>query len=261
MKRTVCVLSLLVLASTVAQADTISLIANRDNYLMGAGSAAITDMNYGAANVIVAGQGDVYFASCTGILGFDVSAIPVGDVSAITLRLHSNSWVDGSGPGRTINVNVNAMLPSNKGWVEGTGPTDAGAKLAGSCFDWKDSSEAGNVNWASGGQFGSSDYSATLLSTRTVGASDVGTYVDFTLAGTPAELTSLINGWRTDNAGLVVSATQTTGVILMRFDSRDCGTAAYCPELLVTVLPEPSACMLAASGLIGLLAYAWRRRG
>ncbi len=238
MKRVVCVLLLVVLTSAVARADMVSLSVDRDNYLMGPGSSNITGYNYGDSKDLVPGQGDVHFASCTGILSFDVSTLPAGTVNAITLRLHSNSWVDTLGVG-ILDVNVNAMLASNKDWVEGTGATDVGATQAGSCFDWKDSSgtveEPLNVAWASGGPFSSSDYSATVLSTVTVSESDVDTYVDFNFAGTPTELTILIDGWRTDNAGLVVSATPTSGIILMRFDTSDNETAEYSPELIIDI--------------------------
>ena len=104
---------------------------------------------------------------------------------------------------------------------------------------------------------GSKPYSPPCWPTRAVGAADVGTNVDFTFAGTPAELTSLINAWRTNNADLAVSATSTTGLIVMRFDSRE---TAFAPQLLVDLVPEPGAIVLLASGLIGLLAYAWRKR-
>jgi hypothetical protein len=264
MKRAVCVLSLLVLTSAVAQASSISLIANRDNFLMGAGGANLTEMNYGASVDLSIGRANGIFDTLTGLLSFDVSSVPVGTtVETLKLRLHSSSWVDSAAVG-ALTINVNAMLASNKDWVEGTGITDVGAKLVGSCFDWKNASgtveEPSYVNWASMGQFGSSDYDATVLSTRSVSAADVGKYVDFTIAGTPTQLTSLIDGWRTDNAGLVLSSPSTAGVILMRFGTRELGTAAYAPQLVINEVPEPSSCVLVAVGVIGLLAYAWRKR-
>jgi hypothetical protein len=258
MKRVVHVLSLFVLMAAVAQADTISLSADRDNYLMGPGEAALTGMNYGASKDLSVGLGAQYFATITGLLSFDVSALPAGTIDAITLRLHSNSWVDSVAAG-ALPINVRALLPANKGWVEGTGATDVGT-TEGSCYDWQAAHPLGNVAWASGGSFSSADYSATLLSTVTVSASNVGTYVDFTFAGTPTELTGLIDGWRTDNAGLVVSATPTTGIILMRFDTSENGTPAFAPHLLVSIVPEPSSFVLLAGALFGVLAYAWRKR-
>jgi hypothetical protein len=255
---------LLVLTSAVAQADTISLSADRDTYLMGAGGAGLTGYNYGDSVDLSIGRANGIFDTLTALLSFDVRSVPVGTtVETLKLRLHSSSWVDSAAVG-ALTINVNAMLASNKDWVAGTGATDVGALRAGSCFDWKDSSgtelEPVGVKWASGGQFGSSDYDATVLSTRSVGAANVGGFVDFTIAGTPTQLTSLINGWRTDNAGLVLSSPSTAGVILMRFGASEIGTAAYAPQLVINEVPEPASCVLVAAGVIGLLAYAWRNR-
>ena len=37
-------------------------------------------------------------------------------------------------------------------------------------------------------------------------------------------------------------------------------TFKYMPSVILTPVPEPSTLLLTATGLLGLLAYAWRRR-
>ena len=263
-----CVLSLLVLTSAVAQADTVSLSADRDNSLYAAGDGSggdWTGTNFGASVILKVGQVPPYYETSSPILSFDVNALSAGTVDSITLRLHVDSYyTDGTGPA-TLNPSVHAILASNKGWVEGTGgDSGIGDTQNGSCHKWLDSTPTGNVDWASGGPFGSSDYSATVLATRSLAASDNGTYVDFNFSGTGAALTSLVDGWRTDNGGLLVWTGSTgAGITVATFDSKEGLTAAYAPELIltgsITMVPEPSSFMLLACGLIGLLAYAWRK--
>ena len=266
MKRLVCVPLLLVLTCTVARAGIIHLGANRDTELLGPnGTSALADYaagNFGQIYQTGIGQASPYYAEMATILSFDVSSLPAGTVDAITLRLYVSGAIETP---RVYNTSVYSILASNKDWVEYrplSGSHDPnGDLLSGSCKNWKDSSGAGNVNWASGGPFGSSDYSATALSTLALTTSNVGTYADFTFAGDSAALTSLINGWRTDNAGLLVHAPVVgTAIEELFFGSRENATAAYRPELIVNMVPEPSSVALLITGLFGLMAYAWRNR-
>ena len=257
-----CVLSLLVLTSAVAQAGTISLGADRDLGVMGPGLSGTSPLNFGLAPTMWFGQAATYWDRGSSLLSFDVSGLAAGPIHAITLRMHVNLYDNNLGGPDPIDASVHAILASNKDWVEGS--SSAGATQSGACLNWKDSSPAGDVAWASGGDFGSSDYSATVLANRSLGAADVDTYVDFTFSGTTTELTSLIDGWWTDNAGLVIRPLFTgVGTTAVVWDSSECAVAAYAPQLLVSgtnIVPEPSAIVLLISGLVGLLAYAWRKR-
>jgi hypothetical protein len=266
MKHVVCVLSLLVFASAAAKADTVHLSANRDTMLLGTSTVEggyYDKRNYGEGVTNGVGQAGAYYADITSLVGFDVSGIPTGTVDAITLRLYVSGKF-GDDASRVYNTSVYAISASNKDWVEYRAvqtPDANGNLLSGACNMWKDSSGAGNVNWASNGRFGSSDYSATALSTVALTPSAAGSYVDFAFTGTSTQLTSLIDGWRTDNAGLAVYAPVSgTAIEGLQFATRENATAAYRPELIVNTVPEPSSLVLLSGALIGLLAYAWRKR-
>jgi hypothetical protein len=76
---------------------------------------------------------------------------------------------------------------------------------------------------------------------------------------TDVDITSWVQGWlsgSTPNYGLRLSGTENVSGTAKYFDSFYGVTA---PQLIITV-PEPSAILLLSLGLIGILAYTWRRR-
>lgn len=261
MNRLVCVLSLLVLTGAVAQASVIQLTPNRDTQLLGAGTIGVELVNYGGADSVAVGQAPPYYPSAHALLGFAFSTLPEASaVESITLRLYCSS---STGSPANHTANVYSLSAANSGWVEGTSPA-AGYYDYGACAAFKDSQSTIDIPWASGANFGTNDYNPTVLASHTMTASDVGSWVNFNFTGTSAELTSLVNSWRTDNAdaGLVIHAPPSgTDLSVYYLSSRNASNPALVPQLIITEnVPEPSSFVLVCGAVIGLLAYAWRKR-
>lgn len=96
------------------------------------------------------------------------------------------------------------------------------------------------------------DESSTVYNPSTAYALGAGDKVAFTW--TPASVTLAINDVVVDGASTVIP----TGPIGLSMGTWLTGGGTHMD--LVTVIPEPSAMVLLATGLIGLLCYAWRKR-
>lgn len=250
---------ILAFAAPAPAATVTTLDATRDTDMFitteAQGASSYQIANSGGADRMRVGSALPYWYNRKAIVGFEITSLTVENVQSVTLRLYNNHHSGSS----TLNPEVYAISTANKAWVEGTGD-ESGPVVGAANYDYL---AHNTVGWAgsAGLNTAGTDYDSTLLSSAAVSPTTVGTYVDFNFAGTNAQLTSLIDGWRTDNGGLVLSApgsTENAG-----FATKEHATAAFRPQLIVTqgpVVPEPSSFVLLVAGLVGLLAYAWRKR-
>ena len=250
---------ILAFAAPALAATITTLDSTRDTsiYISTVSQAAdYQNENQGGKDTVGVGNGLHYWYNGKALIGFDVTSLPVENVLSVTLRLYQTDYsTDGSGAN---NPEVYAVSTANKAWVEGSGNASYEVGAA----TWNNRVHD-TVPWAGSAGLNTvgTDYASTMLSTAATSTATIGTYVDFDFAGTNAQLTSLIDGWRTDNGGLLLSApgsTENAG-----FATKEHATAAFRPQLIVTqgpVVPEPSSFVLLVAGLVGLLAYAWRKR-
>lgn len=252
---------ILAFAAPALAATITTLDSTRDTsiYISTVSQAAdYQNENQGGKDTVGVGNGLHYWYNGKALIGFDVTSLPVENVLSVTLRLYQTDYsTDGSGAN---NPEVYAVSTANKAWVEGSGNASYEVGAA----TWNNRVHD-TVPWAGSAGLNTvgTDYASTMLSTAATSTATIGTYVDFDFAGTNAQLTSLIDGWRTDNGGLLLSAPLVGNIEVAVFGSKENATAAYRPQLIVTqgpVIPEPSSFVLLAAGLIGLLAYAWRKR-
>ena len=131
-----------------------------------------------------------------------------------------------------------------------------------SCWSYR----TGTTPWAGGSVHSASDFSSTLLDSQSLINASVGwKSFDVTNAfasngsdlGSQVGLTLLarIDSADPDHVGA-------TGADQVLFGSCQYGTQSYRPEMVftLTTVPEPSTCALAITAVVGLLAYAWRKR-
>jgi hypothetical protein len=220
-------------------------------------------------------------------------------VNSIALRLTSvgiwaydnqgnlimDSQLDNLNP---VHPEIHAIQAANRDWQEGTG-TGYDFVPNQTCYAAKQTgTTAGSVVKPWAGSAGlttpGTDYDSTVLSTKTLYKAQVqsiGQTVEFNFSGTSAQLTGLIDSWlednlqSRDNPGLLIfDPTTSQGPAGRRvgFFSRQCTNppwpgvqsfpASCRPQLIVnySVVPEPRALALLASGLIALPVYAWRKR-
>ena len=260
------VLALAIAASTVWADSATFTSAGANTLVQGAG---FDSYNAGGYPSMFVG----YWAAVEeedGILRFDVSSLkdvsqlPNFQVNSVTLKLFSSeadSW--GAHPDSPLVTEVHALSATNADWVAGSASLTP--QTGASCWDdqkyntlgWKDDSGNNNPGLQNGG------YGPLLASQSFTAAPAVGTEVDYTFTGTSAELTSLITGWFTADAGLLMYSRPAGGHTAgstERVDFYNTTVGAYSPQLVVGYAPEPGAMVLLASGLLGLLAYAWRKR-
>ena len=104
------------------------------------------------------------------------------------------------------------------------------------------------------------DYDPTSLGTFTV-LLTAPLYTEHTVT-----ITDAVKHWfdnPTENNGVLLIQDLTTEETSVRFFASSESTVAgnaYRPYITVDLVPEPSTLMLLATGLVGLLAYAWRKR-
>ena len=174
------------------------------------------------------------------------------------MRLHSkaaNSDITGETP---FTIEVHEILPANTDWVEGTGvPNGTAADDSGANWNLKD--EPNGTPWAGSAGMSTAgvDYGVTTLASETFNSVPADqSVIDFVFSGSSAQLTALINGWQTSNAGLVLfhedPSTLTNNKRLF-FHSSDNGNVILNPELLIeftpTPIPEPSSLALLGMAL------------
>jgi hypothetical protein len=160
------------------------------------------------------------------------------------------------------------LFKSATAFSEGTGGTgnyrDGRAAEAGeSCFAYQTYNTAG---WAGGGSHSAADWGVALDTGISLTSSDFGTWKTFNVTGAYAADGSDLTA---DHAGITMLARvddanpfqdNTSGGKQFCFLSRN--SSSNCPTLEFTLqqVPEPSVMVILMTGLVGLLAYAWRKR-
>ena len=186
------------------------------------------------------------------------------EIESATLKLYMDSITNPlANPGTTLDV-YKAVTAFNEGI--GIHPVYAGAgqpALSGeSCWLYQAYNTTG---WAGGGSYSASDFSTELDTGVSLGPATVGTWVSFDVTGAYAngatDLTDANPGValldrNNDPVNPYYNAGTGTGQML--FTSRNAGSNQ--PVLQFTLVPEPGMLALLATGLLGLLCYAWRKR-
>ena len=192
------------------------------------------------------------------LLRFDLSALAGKTVTAASLTLTLGRNADAGMDGAT--VELDRILPANAGWVMGTGTIFPGGETGASCWNYK---AYNTVAWAGLGglDVAGTDYDATPVGSFTLAGIDtVGKTYTVNFANV-----SFLQGWinnPANNAGFRITSPTLEGLTYecARFYSSEDATASNQPLLTVTYAPEPSTFALLLIGLLGLLAYAWRKR-
>ncbi|MCD4728154.1 MAG: DNRLRE domain-containing protein [Pirellulales bacterium] len=216
------------------------------------------DNNYGARNTLDVGH--YYYSGSQlvkSLIRFDLSSIPTGStVNGATL-----SFTTAVSNSATVTNELFRVLPANTGWVEGAG-TGTPASSGEPCWNYHGYN---TVPWAgsAGLSTADTDYAAAALDVPQASGA-IGNTVTFTFNDV-----SFFNGpggWLAnplDNAGFLFQSVPGTGSgqwTYNQYHSSEGTTVALRPVLTldVTPIPEPSTLALLATGLIGLLCYAWR---
>jgi hypothetical protein len=200
------------------------------------------------------------------LVRFDVTALsgqPV--VTAARLRLFVTNGgelgggVDVQGAG---NIQVFRVAPANTGWIEGTGFTAAGGEPPDVGQSTWNNRVEGSQPWAGtqGASAAGTDYLATLLTSAPFDATTTAPSSAIDLLFTDV---SFFSAWAAgNNPGLFLRIETETAGNAISVASREFPTAAFHPELIVTLspVPEPSALLLAGLGAAGLAARRRRMR-
>ena len=272
---TICfgaVAALGVLSPVVVRAATVTLPVIADTTIL---AAANQDRNFGGAATFAAGQINNATPQRS-LLRFDLSSLAgqYSSVDSITLRLFF-STKDGVNERRT---EVYEVAAANTAWVEGTNVGGTASKTGAS---WLNMSQTHNgtsvppinqVPWVGGSGLATAGtaYNSTLLASQNfLTAPTANSAIDFSVDGNSVNLTTLVDNWVVSMPGLLLldsllsNASGGTAGLFERvgFHSKEATTASLRPELIVEyqAVPEPHSMLLAASGLIMVTGYRWRK--
>lgn len=237
---------IVVSASSLVQADTITLEATKDNTLI----EGVTDSrSNGAGSFLFAGRtGQRSDSIRRGVIQFDTgSFIPAGStIDSVTLTLNMSQTNSGS-----QTVSLHRVLSD---WGEGTSasPGGVGAPATAGDATWIHTFFSDSLWDTAGGDF-------KVGTSASQSVADVGSYRWGSTAGMVADVQSWLDNPST-NFGWLLVGNEALSETSKRFDSRENAIADNRPLLTVnfTSVPEPSA------GLLGVFVIGgfclWRRR-
>jgi spore coat protein A len=217
------------------QPVTLTLIADRDGILY---ESATGNVANGAGQQLYVGNQSNGLKRRV-VVHFDVSSIPSGaTIQSASLRLYCNQ-----NSGVAINVTANRLTAD---WGEGTsddgGNESDGTTATANDATWLHRSYNTQLWTALGG-----DFSMTPSATQSVGAQ--GEFHSWTGAALATDVQNWIDAPES-NFGWIVRGDEAISANTKRFDSRQTGTPANRPQLVVTYLPMgvTGACCLPAPG-------------
>lgn len=228
-----------------AQADTVNLASAAD--------AKMINTDYVNTNFGSDGDWGLAVYNFNGlrqwsVLKFDLSGLPSGaNISNAVLKL-TIGHADETGAYLTEATNV-GVYRSTQGWTE--------SGVTWNMYDGANSwtNAGGDAVGTTGVQL-TSPYATASVSDTTA----VGTVFSFS----SANMTELVKGWAagtTANHGFELASTDTGSQYDAYFASKEHATASYRPVLEVTyAVPEPMSLVMLGPCVLGLLAYAWRKR-
>lgn len=246
-KSSVAVGALLVLSLAVAQTTQADLISvqlqgpGSTNYSGVEAAAAAADSAFGAANVwnhIVGESWPTYL-----------------------MNKSATGFVDSTGAATSVGLSIAASTDGEGFCTNDSNPTQADALRGGNFSQYVGSGHTGSryVDFTLTGLAANTPYKMYFYPGGTAGSE-----LPFILA-----IDRNGNGSLTDESdirvsglGGLVTVTSTTGGVVAGQVWRDAAMSdsAWSGFQIATAVPEPSAMLLAVSGLFGLLAYAWRRQ-
>lgn len=210
-------------AGTV-RADTITLTASKDNTLVKNSGGLLSN-----------GAGQYFFVGTTnrdvnlrGVLAFNLQTIPTGaTITGVTLTLNMSKTIAGD---QTL-----SLFRLTKNWGEGTSSSPAGNGTSATTGDatWIHTFFS-TQQWTNPG----GDFASPASASLSVGAEASYTW------GSTAGMVADVQGWLdtpASNFGWIVIGNETEFGTSKRFDSRENGTAANQPKLLVTYTPPATA--------------------
>jgi hypothetical protein len=246
------------LVSTAARADTITIFASRDNTIF---QDLPANSDGGGAALFV---GETQTSSARrALIDFNIAAnIPAGaTITSVQFSLFQEQVGRGDTSARPIQLH--RLLDD---WGEGT--TGQGMPAARSGQGFRTPADGTTATWSH--QFYNTvpwtnpggDFVATASGTTMVGITR-GAYV---WDSTPTMVAD-VQGWLDDpasNFGWLLMGLESTPGTARRFDSREAALSSVWPELTVTfsgaAVPEPGTLACLALGILGVAAYSRRRR-
>jgi spore coat protein A len=221
-----------------AYADTVEIVANRDNTLYETTDGSLS--NGVGARFLVGRTNQGGLDRRRGLVAFDLSAVPANaTVESVTLSLYMSRTTDNAAG----NVTLHKALAQ---WGEGTsnagGQEGSGAESRTNDATWLHRLYPGTL-WTSPG----GDFTAAASATASVGTSYT-TYT-WTSAGMVADVQSWLTAPAT-NFGWLVRGDESRPHTARRFEARETNTVAQRPKLTITysVSGPSGACCVPGSG-------------